>query len=294
MSGRVNACVSLICERGFLLSGGFVLMRFHKAEVAFFIFISMLLAALAFQVQAYRLIEPDGPLISRIPNMLRSVSFFRDASFHQLAIGSAVSLTVTVLFGACFLYPLIRRQGKEENKLRALTQSLSVRSDTLEHEALTDSLTGMQNRRYFDGALEEYLQEFGRIGKPVGLMVLDLDFFKRINDTHGHDAGDEVLRVVARCLRDCTRYHDVVARVGGEEFGIIAPNVDASLLAILAERIRKAIAKLNIETGNIHLKVTTSVGLVIWDGRESAVEFYRRADQLLYEAKRGGRNRVVA
>lgn len=269
-------------------------MRFHKAEVAFFFFIAMLLAALAFQVQAYRLIGPDGQLLAELPGFLKDVPLIGDVSFHQLMIGGAAWLTIAVLFGAVFLYPLIRRQGKEENKLRALTQSLSVRSDTLEHEALTDSLTGMQNRRYFDGALEEYLQEFGRIGKPVGLMILDLDFFKRINDTHGHDAGDEVLRVVARCLRDCTRYHDVVARVGGEEFGIIAPNVDASLLAILAERIRKAVAKLSIETGNIHLKVTTSVGLVIWDGRESSVEFYRRADQLLYEAKRGGRNRVVA
>lgn len=263
-------------------------MRFHKAEVAFFVFVAMLLSALALQVQAYMLIGPDGQILGS-PAVI-----FKNVSFRLATFGSAVSLTVTVLFGAVFLYPLIRRQGNEENKLRALTRTLSVRSDTLEHESLTDSLTGMQNRRFFDGALDEYLQEFGRIGKPVGLLILDLDYFKRINDTHGHDAGDEVLRVIARCLRDCTRYHDVVARVGGEEFGIIVPNVDASVLVILAERIRKAIAKLNIETANIHLKVTTSVGLVIWDGSESAQDFYRRADKMLYEAKRAGRNQVAA
>ena len=267
---------------------GYLQMRFHKAELAFFLFIAMLVVAVTFQIHAYWLIGPDGHLHTDHTNI------FEDLSFRVATFGAAAVLTLAVLFGAVFLYPMIRRQVREENKLRALTQSLSVRSDTLEHEALTDSLTGMQNRRFFDGALEEYLCEFGRIGKPVGMMILDLDFFKKVNDTHGHDVGDEVLRIVARCLRDCTRYHDVVARVGGEEFGIIAPNVDASLLAILAERIRKAVSQLVIEAGNIRLRVTTSVGLVIWDGSESAPEFYRRADQLLYEAKRAGRNRVVA
>ena len=201
---------------------------------------------------------------------------------------------VAVLFGIFFIYPLIRRQVLEETKLRAMTESLSARSETFEYAALTDSLTGMQNRRYFDDALKEYLREFARIGKPVGLMVLDLDHFKAINDTHGHDVGDEVLREVSRCLKDFTRYHDVVARVGGEEFAIVAPNMDAALLAKLAERIRKAVGQLTIASGNVRLKVTTSIGLVIWDGRESALQMYRRADRLLYEAKRLGRNRVQA
>ncbi|TGP31690.1 GGDEF domain-containing protein, partial [bacterium M00.F.Ca.ET.228.01.1.1] len=101
-----------------------------------------------------------------------------------------------------------------EGKLRAMTVSLSARSQTLEQAALTDGLTGMQNRRYFDDALREYLHEFRRIDRPVGLMILDLDHFKQVNDTHGHDVGDEVLRAVATCLRGMTRYHDVVARLG--------------------------------------------------------------------------------
>ncbi len=104
-----------------------------------------------------------------------------------------------------------------------MTDALSARSETLEHAALTDGLTGMQNRRYFDDALREYLSEFRKIGKPIGLMILDLDRFKSINDTHGHDVGDEVLRAVSACLRELTRYHDVVARLGGEEFAVVTP-----------------------------------------------------------------------
>jgi diguanylate cyclase (GGDEF)-like protein len=212
----------------------------------------------------------------------------------QLLFASVMLLAVAVFFGMFFIYPLIRTQVKEEGKLREMTASLSARSETLEQAALTDGLTGMQNRRYFDDALREYLHEFRRIGKPIGLMILDLDHFKSVNDTHGHDVGDEVLRAVAGCLRDFTRYHDVAARLGGEEFAVVAPNMDQELLAKLAERIRKAISGLTVVSGNIRLKVTTSVGIAVWDGKETAEDFFRRADRMLYQAKRLGRNRVCA
>jgi diguanylate cyclase (GGDEF)-like protein len=198
------------------------------------------------------------------------------------------------LFGIFFIYPLIRTQIREEGKLRAMTATLSARSETLQHAALTDPLTGMQNRRYFDDALREYIEEFRRIDRPIGLMILDLDHFKDVNDTHGHDVGDEVLRAVASCLRDMTRYHDIVARLGGEEFAVVAPNMNEDLLVKFAERIRKAVASMAVQSGNVRLKVTTSVGLAVWDSRESGEEFYRRADRLLYQAKRMGRNRVCA
>ena len=164
----------------------------------------------------------------------------------------------------------------------------------MELAALTDGLTGMQNRRYFDDALREYLDQFRRIEKPVGLMIVDLDHFKQINDTHGHDVGDEVLRAVADCLKDMTRYHDVVARLGGEEFAVVAPNMDVDTLVRFAERIRKAIAGLAVVSGSVRLKVTASVGLAVWDRKESAETLFRRADQQLYQAKKTGRNRVCA
>ncbi|RUU52278.1 GGDEF domain-containing protein, partial [Mesorhizobium sp. M2C.T.Ca.TU.002.02.1.1] len=213
---------------------------------------------------------------------------------NKLLFVTGALLATALFFGTFFIYPLIRGQVREEGKLRAMTVSLSARSQTLEQAALTDGLTGMQNRRYFDDALREYLHEFRRIDRPVGLMILDLDHFKQVNDTHGHDVGDEVLRAVATCLRGMTRYHDVVARLGGEEFAVVTPNMDVELLARFAERIRKAIANLSIMSGNVRLKVTTSVGLAVWDHKESAEDFYRRADRQLYEAKKQGRNRVCA
>ncbi len=263
-------------------------MRFHKSESAFFVFIVLVLGAGACLAYAYSVLGYAGE--SRDPTELAG----NMTLLAELIFGTGVLLATASIFGVFFIYPLIRRQVREEGKLRAMTESLSARSETLEHAALTDGLTGMQNRRYFDDALREYLGEFRRIGKPVGLLLLDLDHFKTVNDTHGHDVGDEVLRVVAGCLREFTRYHDVVARLGGEEFAVVAPNMDTDMLIKLAERIRKAIAALTVTTGNIRLRVTTSVGIAIWDGKETAEQFYRRADRMLYEAKRLGRNRVCA
>src|SRR5690242_10395972 len=234
-------------------------MRFHQSESAFFVFIAVILAAGVTTYFAFQnLHDIAGDIVGG--EGVQAV-----AHLQKLLFGTGVLLATALFFGAFFIYPLIRTQVREEGKLRAMTVSLSARSQTLEQAALTDGLTGMQNRRYFDDALREYLHEFRRIDRPVGLMILDLDHFKQVNDTHGHDVGDEVLRAVATCLRGMTRYHDVVARLGGEEFAVVTPNMDVELLARFAERIRKAIANLSILSGNVRLKVTTSVGLAVWD-----------------------------
>jgi diguanylate cyclase (GGDEF)-like protein len=263
-------------------------MSFHKSELAFFVFVTIILAAGAVTIHAYGMLQELSLAVYEPERAGRS------AYLARLLFGTGILLVTAVLFGLFFIYPLIRTQAREELKLRAMTQSLSARSETLEQAALTDALTGVQNRRYFDDALNEYLAEFGRIGKPVGLMLLDLDHFKLVNDTHGHDVGDEVLRAVARCLKDMTRFHDVVARLGGEEFAVVAPNMDADMLLRLAERIRRAVASQIVLSGNVRLRVTTSVGLAVWDGKEGTDGFLRRADKQLYEAKRLGRNRVCA
>ena len=263
-------------------------MRFHKSESAFFVFIAVILAAGLVILHAYGVLRDGAEAISQ-PQRMESVAYL-----SRLLFATGVLLATALFFGIFFIFPLIRTQVKEEGKLRAMTVSLSARSETLEHAALTDGLTGMQNRRYFDDALREYLEEFRRIDKPVGLMIFDLDHFKQVNDTHGHDVGDEVLKAVAGCLKDMTRYHDVVARLGGEEFAVVAPNMDHDMLVRLAERIRKGIAAMPILSGNVRLKITASVGLAVWDRKESAEEFFRRADKQLYQAKRQGRNRVSA
>ena len=258
-------------------------MRFHKAESAFFIFIALVFAAGVTLAAAYGVMRTTQGMPTH--NL---------GEFGWLLLATGILLAAAMVFGVFFIYPLIRTQVREEGKLRAMTETLSAWSETLEHAAFTDSLTGTHNRRYFDDALAEYLREFERIDKPVGLIVLDLDHFKQVNDAHGHDIGDEVLRQVARCLKELTRYHDVVARLGGEEFAILAPNMDEQSLAKLGERIRRAISTLVVSAGNVRLRISASVGLAVWDGEENAEEFYRRADRMLYQAKREGRNRVCA
>lgn len=263
-------------------------MRFHKSESAFFVFMALILGASVLIVYAY------GVLYA-VPHSIDLAGRLDDmADVSTLLFATGVLLATAIFFGIFLIYPLIRTQAREEFKLRAMTETLSARSETLEQAALTDGLTGMQNRRYFDDALREYLMEFRRIEKPIGLMILDLDHFKQVNDTHGHDVGDEALRAVAGCLRDMTRYHDVVARLGGEEFAVVAPNMTEEQLFKLAERIRKTIAAQVVTAGNVRLRVTTSIGLAVWDGKETGEDFYRRADKQLYQAKRQGRNRVCA
>ncbi len=259
-------------------------MRFHRSEIGFAIFMLLLLAACGALYFANSALTglPDG------------VTDTVHASLQTYLFASAGLLMAAIAFGLFFIYPQIRSTAQEGGKLREMTQTLSARSETLEHAALTDALTGMQNRRYFDDALKEYLEEFRRIDKPIGLIVLDLDHFKTVNDTHGHDVGDKVLRQVAACLRNFTRYHDIAARIGGEEFAVVAPNMDMEGLNKFAERIRRAVSELVIVSGNVRLKVTTSIGIATWDGIEAPDSFYRRADRMLYQAKRQGRNRVCA
>jgi two-component system, cell cycle response regulator len=259
-------------------------MRFDRSEIAFAIFMMLLLAAGA---ALY--------LGNMTLNSLHSSELDAGHRLIQIYHYASAGLIVTAIaFGVFFIFPQIRNSAQEGGKLREMTQTLSARSETLEQAALTDALTGMQNRRYFDDALKEYLEEFRRIEKPIGLIVLDLDHFKTVNDTHGHDVGDEVLRQVAGCLKNFTRYHDIAARIGGEEFAVVAPNMDLDGLSKFAERIRRAVSDLVIVSGNVRLKVTTSIGVAAWDGAEAPDSFYRRADRMLYQAKREGRNQVCA
>lgn len=262
-------------------------MKFHKSELALFILIALIIAAGVVLVHAYGILT-DANGLADITNATEEAYLVRLVFICGALLGAAM------FFGSFFIYPQIRMTVREQGQLRAMTESLSVKSQNLQQAALTDGLTGMQNRRYFDDALKEYLDEFRKIEKPVGLMIIDLDHFKSVNDTHGHDVGDEVLKNVAKCLKDMTRYHDVVARLGGEEFAVVTPNMDMDSLAKLAERIRKSIAGMIVESANVRLKVTASLGLAVWDRKETQEQFVRRADMQLYQAKRSGRNRVSA
>lgn len=161
--------------------------------------------------------------------------------------------------------------------------------------SLKDPLTGLANRRHFLSVLEREIDGVARSGEPALLLMLDIDHFKSINDTHGHLAGDRVLQAVAKCLSRCIRPMDTVARYGGEEFAVVLPNCLVSVGEAVAERIRKTVESLMIPvsvTGNV--RVTISIGgayAPAWV-RSTAPLWIERADNLLYRAKSEGRNRV--
>ena len=161
--------------------------------------------------------------------------------------------------------------------------------------SLKDPLTGLSNRRHFRNVLSREIDSVARSGESALLLMLDIDFFKKVNDTYGHLAGDLVLQAIAKCLAACVRPMDTVARYGGEEFAAILPNCPASFGLIVAERIRETIAALSISvTPLVKVQVTVSIGGAYapeWVRSTSAL-WTDRADIQLYRAKSEGRNRV--
>jgi two-component system cell cycle response regulator len=162
--------------------------------------------------------------------------------------------------------------------------------------AIIDPLTGLQNRRYLDCHLHSLIERSIQAAKPITALAFDLDFFKGINDTYGHDAGDDVLREFSRRLKNYVRDTDLVVRHGGEEFVVIMPDTDSRLAMDIAERLRRDLQDEAFVTRvGDSITVTVSVGVAELQGEnDSSDALLRRADQALYAAKREGRNRVVA
>ncbi len=181
----------------------------------------------------------------------------------------------------------IRRYRYEERLRLSYRHSMEM--------ALTDALTGLYNRRYFDTHFEAQIQRAGETGKPLALLMLDLDFFKAINDSHGHPVGDEVLAETARRLQENLRTVDMVARYGGEEFVVVMPDANIKEATAAAERLRARIADrpFKVSTdGGAEIAVTISAGLAIASHDPDVADLIKRADYALYAAKRAGRNQV--
>jgi len=162
--------------------------------------------------------------------------------------------------------------------------------------AITDPLTGLFNRRYMETHLATLLEQAAARSKPLSLLVLDIDYFKAINDSHGHDAGDDVLRDFALRIKRSIRGIDLACRLGGEEFVIVMPETDVAVAAMVAERLRRRIAAepFAIQQGVKTIPVTISIGIAaLRDKDDNGASLIKRADQALYRAKRDGRNRVV-
>ncbi|WP_407050723.1 PleD family two-component system response regulator [Methyloraptor flagellatus] len=163
--------------------------------------------------------------------------------------------------------------------------------------AVTDPLTGLNNRRYMGIHLHALVDQAHQRSKPLSALIVDIDFFKSINDTWGHDAGDEVLREFSERLRASVRGIDLVCRYGGEEFVVVMPDTDMALAYMVAERLRKGVADkpFTIARGTNEIEVTISVGLgTLEAATDTGDDILKRADLALYRAKRSGRNRVVS
>jgi two-component system cell cycle response regulator len=161
--------------------------------------------------------------------------------------------------------------------------------------ALYDALTGLNNRRSLERRLPAMIETAHSRGAALTMMILDIDYFKRVNDTHGHDVGDLVLKGFAAQLQEIVRGADLLCRLGGEEFVVVMPEVDANQAARIAERARRATESREfiVDGAAGSVSITVSIGLAEWREKWDSAELYRRADRALYLSKSAGRNRVT-
>lgn len=188
---------------------------------------------------------------------------------------------------------LVSANETMQSQLRRAEERLQAQAkeiDTHIQKARTDALTQLGNRRAFDDKMQRCLEEMRASGRPACVLMLDVDHFKTCNDTHGHQAGDEVLRGVARVLRRTLTGEETICRYGGEEFGILFPGMDLAAALPVAERARAAVGQEVVPFAGLDLRVTASAGLAQLQPGETAEQLLQRADEALYASKRHGRD----
>ncbi len=193
----------------------------------------------------------------------------------MLRMGYTVGILVTLL-----VFVLLIELDAEHNERK------------LEKMSITDGLTGLYNRRYFEITFQRLLSDMRQGPHTLSLIMLDIDWFKQINDNHGHECGDQVLRQMSALLLQGLRQGDVVARVGGEEFAILLPHAGLSQALEVAQRLCERVAQSDFALGG--LQVTISAGVAEMEPHQTTSQGYKRADDALYAAKEAGRNRVVS
>lgn len=239
-------------------------------------------------------VETYVPVTSQAGDIIGSVEIYMDVTRYRdrLAeiLNSSMTVIALILFGAFGLLFLVMRGG---------TKRLTEYEKQLHELATTDVLTGAANRRFLMNRADE---EFSRVRRDkqnikrpesAGCILVDLDHFKNINDTHGHQVGDEVLRDVAERFRHCVRRYDTVGRYGGEEFLIITPNSDFDNVKEIAERVWREVRDRPFKIGSLSLDITISVGFAcIEESDVSISDVIKRADDSLYRAKESGRDQI--
>ncbi|MCB1803454.1 MAG: GGDEF domain-containing protein, partial [Gammaproteobacteria bacterium] len=182
-----------------------------------------------------------------------------------------------------------------QEEIRHFAAELAVTNRRLQQVALTDPLTGFPNRRYAVDRMQQEWASSTRTWRPMCCMVIDIDQFKAVNDTYGHDVGDQVLSQGATAIKRSLRAQDVISRTGGDEFLVICPDTTMEAALVCAERIRRSVEIMSINVGDQVLRVTISVGVAVRDRTMSDPDvLIKRADESAYVAKAQGRNRVAA
>ncbi|MDO6562447.1 GGDEF domain-containing protein [Amphritea sp. 1_MG-2023] len=190
------------------------------------------------------------------------------------------------------LYERYMQLQQRFEQMEEQTHQMKVHVESERHKAMTDSLTSLPNRAGYDDQLKSEFGRWSRYGQSFSLAVADLDLFKRINDTYGHQAGDKVLRLVASILKQQSRSTDFIARYGGEEFVILMPGTTAQQALVAVDKIRQAIAQSPFNFHGKPVQITLSIGLTEVQTDDSEDHLFGRADKALYTAKRLGRNRT--
>jgi diguanylate cyclase (GGDEF)-like protein len=187
----------------------------------------------------------------------------------------------------------LRLRLRTAEHILLLQRNLLQSRQALEYRATHDSLTGLWNRAEVLGLLEREIARAQREGTAVSIIMIDVDYFKQVNDQMGHDGGDEALREVAKRLSDCVRPYDGLGRYGGEEFLIVLSGCSGGNAAGLAERLRQSVAEPSLSVHGEELRLTISLGVAVWSAEHGDMQaLIRAADAALYRAKKAGRNQV--
>jgi len=202
-------------------------------------------------------------------------------ALNRLSIIGLSLLTLTLLLGSTYIM------------LNNLGDKIDAAQSALLEASIRDELTGLHNRRFLMSRLHEEFERARRQGTSLGLLMMDLDHFKDVNDEYGHPAGDEVLRSIGQTLSGILREYDIAGRYGGEEFVVVSMETGIDDLLKLAERIRERIGRLDVHGKVTGIRVTISIGATSLDDYDTPEALLKRADDALYRAKKEGRNRTV-